>query len=484
MAVEVDDIPKIYTGNGVTTRFDYSWPLWDATHIKVRLFTIATETYSDPLTLGVDYTVHGVGEFNNAPEWYIDVAVAPPGTQKIILEPNAPITQEFRFGLRKNYDPARVEGMGDYITVIIQGLAAKVDRAFVVDAASPTTPQDLLAAISTAVNAAEAAANSAENYRDQAATAAGIAEGYATDAQAAQIAAEAAAASVTSLSSLTVRDIVQGRLTPSVNTPVLPYGTSLNSANIYFASYFGNVISLHNGTTWIPYAHGSPSLSIGSLNAGGHYLFAFQNAGTVGIEAARTDASSLTTQDGILVKSGNSGRRFIGYLNIKTNGAGCDYHQRRSAESGGATIDLWNAYNQVDIVAHTYITTDSWVYGTASWRLAGGISGAKVGVALNPFYNQVSNAHAGITSTPQGGSYQIGISIDGISPNFEYQQLGRDQDSNGAGAGWQVSTAKMNRPMAGYQTFSLMEKQISSSNTIYGANGGQFSSGLLVTYKG
>lgn len=92
----------------------------------------------------------------------------------------------------------------------------------------------------------------------------------------------------------------------------------VNAKTIYCTPHNGNVISLYNGTSWILYESNEFSLALGTLTNNIPYdIFCYANSGVPTLEFlawtnTTTRATSLVSQDGILVKTGATTRRYLG----------------------------------------------------------------------------------------------------------------------------------------------------------------------------
>jgi hypothetical protein len=164
--------------------------------------------------------------------------------------------------------------------------------------------------------------------------------------------------------------IVEGRLTLTSGTPVTTADVT-GATNIYFAPYAGNRIALYDGSSaWNIRTFTQITIAVGTISAAKPYdLFAYDNSGTVTFDAplAWTDddtrATALTTQDGVLVKSGATTRRYIGTFYTTATTTTEDSYVKRF---------LWNHANRVHRPMRRIETTSSWVYTTATLRQAGG----------------------------------------------------------------------------------------------------------------
>jgi hypothetical protein len=101
-------------------------------------------------------------------------------------------------------------------------------------------------------------------------------------------------------------------------------------------------------------------------------VFGYLNAGTVTLEFldwtnATTRATGLTRQDGVLTKSGDPTRRYLGSIRARSATA---FHWVRAGVDLPAKFDLFNADNRVEFPWSVIATTNTWTYTTATWRQA------------------------------------------------------------------------------------------------------------------
>ncbi|KYK44553.1 hypothetical protein A1D31_14245 [Bradyrhizobium liaoningense] len=111
-----------YTGNGVTTSFDYDFRILDAEHIRVIRAQGSIETQ---LTLNVDYTVSGVGDDGGGS---IATTVAPSALQTITMLRDVPFTQEIDLENQGPYFAETMEGALDLATMRDQQLSERLGR--------------------------------------------------------------------------------------------------------------------------------------------------------------------------------------------------------------------------------------------------------------------------------------------------------------------------------------------------------------------
>lgn len=159
--------------------------------------------------------------------------------------------------------------------------------------------------------------------------------------------------------------ICDGRLTLSTGVPA-PVSDISSSANVYFTPYLGGRIALYvQDYGWRLYSFSELTLDIsGVADAKNIDVWVYDDAGTLTLAYTEWSndtlrATALVRQDGVLVKTGALGYRYLG--TVRTSGAGvsCDTLLKRF---------VWNFYNRTIRPLQKLVETDSWTYGTATWR--------------------------------------------------------------------------------------------------------------------
>lgn len=158
------------------------------------------------------------------------------------------------------------------------------------------------------------------------------------------------------------------RLTLTTGVPVTT--TDVTSAStIYLTPYNGNQIALYTAGQWVLLTSAQVSIALSGLTANRPYdVFAWNNAGTVTLETLvwtndTTRATALAYQDGVLVRSGDATRRYLGTFYATGATTTADSVTNRY---------LWNYYNRVKRAMKVSDATASWTYSTAAWRQANG----------------------------------------------------------------------------------------------------------------
>ncbi len=214
-----------------------------------------------------------------------------------------------------------------------------------------------------------------------------------------------------------VPSTADGRLSASAGTSV-PTSDVTAATTIYYLPYVGRKVALYDGTNWNYFDFGVSVLSksLSALSATTNYdLFLYDNAGTLTLEtlawsSATARATLLTYQDGVLVKSGASTRRYMG--TIRTVAAG-------QTEDSQAKRFVFNAQNRVPRRSFSQDTTYNWTYASGSFAAAN--SGNAVWkreflVGIDEAEPVKADVH--LYSIPPGGGYcsvSIGLDSTGVA---------------------------------------------------------------------
>jgi hypothetical protein len=200
------------------------------------------------------------------------------------------------------------------------------------------------------------------------------------------------------------------RLTLTSAAPVTTADV-IGASTLYLTAYRGNNISLFNGTAWVVRQFAEISIALAGLVVGRAYdVFCYDNAGTPTLElfswvSSLVRATALVRQDGVLVKSGDATRKYIG--TILTTAA-------NTTEDSQANRYVWNMYNRVARSMLKFGNAGSWnLVGPSAIRQANASAlnqlSVIVGLVEDPLDVSVSTAAIGSGS----GLYYIGIGING-----------------------------------------------------------------------
>lgn len=209
------------------------------------------------------------------------------------------------------------------------------------------------------------------------------------------------------------KSVCDFRLTLTSATPVTTSDVTA-AETVYWAPYTGNCVGLYDGTRW--HIRTTAELSIDIPDATNCYdVFVYDNAGTATLELTAwtnetTRATALTTQDGILVKTGATTRRYVGTFYCTTAGNG-------QTEDSVANRYLWNYYNRVTRRMYATDATASWTENSGSWRQANGAA-----------TNQL-NFVVGVAEEPVSAHVACGVARDAASTNTMAVGIGVDSTS-------------------------------------------------------
>ncbi len=358
-----------YSCNGITLEFPYDFPVLDATHLEV---------YHNTTKLSSGYVVTGIGNSSGGSV----VFSTAPDSGTITLLRKVPILQNTSLPNGGAFYAEVIEKALDRQTMIAQQLQEAQARSIQLPVNASEVPEDYLGSCQNAVISAESAQSAAETAQAQAEAAQEAAEAARAQAEAyAQQATNTDASALTTgilpdarLSGNIARispSLCNGRLTLSSGTPV-PTADITAASTLYFTPYGGKQISLWNSTAWQLISFAEVSVSLSSCAASTNYdVFAYLSNGSLALELtvwtdATNRATSLISQDGVYVKSGDATRRYLGTIRTTATAGQC--------EDSASKRFVWNFYNQQDrhcFQATTYLT---YSYSTGDWRVAGGDS--------------------------------------------------------------------------------------------------------------
>lgn len=202
------------------------------------------------------------------------------------------------------------------------------------------------------------------------------------------------------------RTIPNGRLTLTSGTPVTTADVTA-AAMLYYALYDGNQIPLYNGTAWEMFVIAELSIAAPAFANQVYDVFVQYNAGTPQLALVAwtndtTRATALTTQDGVLVKTGATGDRYVGTVRTKTASQFNDSYAFRH---------VWNYYNRVNRPCRNVTeTTNTWDYNTAAYRQANAAAGNQLDVVVGVAEDQISVVVQAMGFNSTGGVI-FGVSI-------------------------------------------------------------------------
>lgn len=160
--------------------------------------------------------------------------------------------------------------------------------------------------------------------------------------------------------------VCEGRLTLTAGQPV---GTAdiMAATSVYYTPHVGNRIALYDGSAWQSISFPETSIAVPATTHTIYDVFAYLSSGSLALELTSwtndtTRAGALVRQHGVLVRSGNATRRYLGsFRTTATSGR---------TEDSAARRYLYNYYHRVRRPLQRAETAASWTYSTAAYRQA------------------------------------------------------------------------------------------------------------------
>lgn len=265
---------------------------------------------------------------------------------------------------------------------------------------------------------------------------------------------------VTSSSSVRAQDF---RLTLTSGLPVTTADVT-GATTIYCAPYKGNQISLYDGASWVTRTSAEFSKALGTLTSGKAYdVYCYDNAGTPTLEflvwtSDTTRGTALAYQDGILVKSGDATRRYMGTFYTTST---------TQTEDSASKRYLYNYYHRVSRHLSVVDTTNSWIYTGAAWQQARATATNQVEFLQGVAEDDVEAEVAATTQTGTGSTAAVAVGLDSTTPVSQVRAAAAV-----SGTIYVPVTARYRGvPAAGRHALLWLEYGNGTAVTFYGDNG-------------
>jgi hypothetical protein len=275
-------------------------------------------------------------------------------------------------------------------------------------------------------------------------------------------------------------NVADGRLTTESGVAVSTSDRSAQST-LYYTPFHGSRISLYTGTRWKIYEFSEVSLALSSLSSNTNYdVFIYDASGTLTLEltawssdTARATAIALT--DGIYLKNSDTSRRYLGTIRTTSTSTTEDSRTKRF---------VWNAYHRVTQVLYVTDSTDSWTYGTSSWRSTNASTANRVEFVVGDASPSlfVRSMHLALSSSGTSNYLASGVGLDSTTVDSTQMRGSGTVDS----AVKQVWGYYVGHPGLGYHYVQWLEQSNTTSITLYGDNGDstKYLTGLLGELRG
>lgn len=270
-----------------------------------------------------------------------------------------------------------------------------------------------------------------------------------------------------------------GRLTLTTGVPVTTADVTA-ATTIFFAPYQGNRCALYDGTFWTTRTFSQLSIAVPNTTTQMYDIWLIDNSGTLGLELLAwtndtTRATALALQDGVLVKSGDATRRYLG--SFRTTGV--------SGQTEDSLVKrfLFNYYNRVVRNQRRQETTASWVYTTNTYRQANGAAANQVESVIG-FSEDWLQVTVAVSASNDTASPDVNVAIGDNSTTAaatgSVQGLATPPGAAAANANVTLAASFLQVPAVGYHNFVWLEKSGAAGNTTWR---GTTSSGIFATLK-
>lgn len=271
--------------------------------------------------------------------------------------------------------------------------------------------------------------------------------------------------------------IADGRLTTESSVPVST-GNRTSQSTIYYAPYVGNNISLYNTTSsaWETINFTQAQLSLVVATGNNYDVFGFNNNGVLALELSTawtnstTRSENLTLLNGVLVKSTNNSRRYLG--TIRSTGT-------NTIEDSLSRRFVWNANNRVLRRVATFTSAASWTYGGAAWRNLNNESTCRVEI-ISGSNDPVIDLFGGVLITSAVVNAQIIYSL-GMSKNAALPTTGTRYGVTNLAYHNHITAKFVDNTTVGYHFYAPQE-YVENGNVqapqLYGGNSSSYFAGI------
>lgn len=264
------------------------------------------------------------------------------------------------------------------------------------------------------------------------------------------------------------------RLTGSSGVPI-QIADLTAFTTIYLTPYIHTYIHLWDGSRWRLCETEEISVALGTLISDRNYdVFAYWTGSAVALElsaawasnTARTDA--LARRNGVLVKSADHTRRFLGTFRTISATQTANWYGRRL---------LWNHYNRVRLGLLRQETADSWTYASSVYRAARADTNNNVQFVSGDQTHLDLSVQTMAYVTATGWGCTVGLGFNATNANHAHR-YGGISNANA----YQYVRAEYNAHVGvGYNIVYWTEISGGTTITFYGdiGSGGFFQYGML-----
>jgi hypothetical protein len=255
------------------------------------------------------------------------------------------------------------------------------------------------------------------------------------------------------------------RLSLSSSAPI-PIVDIASGSTLYLTPYTSGRTSVYNGTQWVGFNTNEISKNLSGLTVDKNYdVFLYLNGSTPAIELStawtndQTRSQALTRQDGVLVKSVDLTRRYVGTVRTVATSAVADSRLKRF---------VWNFYNRIRRPMRIVEGTSQWTYTGTSFRAANNNVTNSFELVTGDNELVKAQVYALFQNTNNAFGDSVGIGVDSTLVNSA-DLYGAGSTVVSAVSTYSTSQAfYQNYPGVGYHRFTWLEITGGGSTTWYG----------------
>ena len=246
-----------------------------------------------------------------------------------------------------------------------------------------------------------------------------------------------------------IPSLCDGRLTLTSGTAVTTSDVTA-ATSVYFTPFEGNQIALYDSVRWKSHTFTEVTGSLSGLAADTNYdVYVYSNSGTITLDLtawtnATTRATALTKQDGVYVKTGSTGRRFVGTIRTTSTIGQCEDSVTKRLVANYYNARRRRLYKETG-AGHSYSVAD--------WRAWNNDSAQKLEFIWLGEHAMEIQAIGNVYPTADGNIGYLGVGIDGFATgNKIFQAHNLNQNSLYVPAGGYYAPSA-----SGYHYFTALE---------------------------
>lgn len=244
---------------------------------------------------------------------------------------------------------------------------------------------------------------------------------------------------------------INGMRLTLVSGDAYPASDATAASTLYLTPAEHGLISFWDGSDWVLRSTGQVSKSLGTLTNGMQYdVYAYWTGSAVDLEYVAWSFGAPTsrgTRDGILVRSADPTRRYVGSFYTTST---------TTTEDSRTMRLLYNHYNRRPRLLSVLAAASSWTYTTASWRVANANTSYRVFYLAGTANTLVhADAFGGAQSTSANVVFAVGIGVNSTSSSAAQFMGAATQAANGGAI--RVTSAYRGYPGIGLNYVSWLE---------------------------